>query len=141
MGSKQEIKEYKNGLQTALEAQFPALNVTVFKMIEENIDVPAIIVNPPFVDPQIALNTTAGKFTATLQNQVFVCYDLANEENEIECLLTTSYLANFINKNNFGLKMPAAKVTACEPTIIQGFENLIIYRIDFEQNITITENS
>lgn len=141
MGNKQEIKEYKTAIEAALKTQFPEHDITVFKRIDDIFNLPAIIVNPPIMEPVIGGPISKGKLTVNLKNSAFVCYSVVDEENEYNCIQVSAYLGNFIKDNTWGLKIMPAKVSIIEPTIIEGLESLVIQRVDFEQHVTITETN
>ena len=76
-----------------------------------------------------------------LQTNAFLLYSAADEANEMECLQLSANLGKYINGNTWGLKIMPAKVTLIEPMLVEGLEEYIIQRIDFEQNLVITENN
>ena len=139
MADGQELKNYKESMQTALETQFPEMNVLVFKKISEDFTLPAIVVNLPVLEPNKQTQSLKGKLRTTIQTNAFVVYSATDDENEIECLQKSANISNFINGNTFGQMFPAI-VTLDEPMIVDGLEEFIFQRIDFEQDILIVEN-
>lgn len=137
MANGKELIEYKNAIQAAFDAQFPDIKTVVFKRIEDDFKLPAIVINIPVLEPNFAGNMPKGKTRATLQTAAFVLYSAVDEANEMECLQLSANVGNFINGNCFGQAFPA-KVTLIEPMLVEGLEGFIIQRIDFEQNIEIT---
>lgn len=141
MANGTEIIDYKAALETALAAQYPNHNITVFKRLSEDFSLPAIVVNIPVLEPNASGGITTQKMNSLLQTNAFVLYSAADEENEIECLQRSVNLSKFINGNTWGLRITPAKVTLVEPMLVEGLEEYIMQRIDFEQNLVITENS
>jgi len=140
MANGKELIEYKDAFQKAFDAQFPDIKTVIFKRIEEDFKLPAIVVNLPVLEPNFAGNMPKGKTRTTLQTAAFVLFSATDEANEMECLQLSASIGNFINGNNFGQAFPA-KVTLIEPMIVKGLENFYIQRVDFEQNIEISSKS
>ena len=140
MANGKELIDYKNALEEAFENQFPDITTIVFKRIEDDFRLPAIVINIPVLEPNFAANMPKGKTRATVQTAAFVLFSAADEANEMECLQLSANIGNFINGNNFGQAFPA-KVTLIEPILVEGLENFIIQRIDFEQNIEIVSKN
>lgn len=140
MGSKQEIIEYKNAIKTALLEKYPSMDLTVFNSIDDNFKTPAIVVNPPIMEPS-SLPPVVGRLNLTLRISTFICFLADDVENEFNCIQLSANVAKFISMQTWGLKITPAKVLSINPVIIEGLEDLIIQRIDFEQQINITEDS
>lgn len=141
MANGKEIKNYKKAIEAALQAQYPKHHITVFKRIAGDFALPAIVINIPVFVPREDFKGMKGQLMNTLQTNAFLLYSAADEENEMECLQLSANLANFIHNNNWGLAITPAKVTLTEPMIVEGLEDYIIQRIDFEQNVIITEKN
>jgi len=140
LGSKQEIIEYKNALTTALSEKYPSIDLTVFNRIGDDFKTPAIVVNPPIMEPS-SLPPIKDRLNLTLKLSTFVCYLADDTENEFNCIQLSANVAKFISMQTWGLRITPAKVLSINPVIIEGLEDLIIQRIDFEQQINITEDS
>jgi len=140
MANGKELIEYKDAIQDAFNAQFPDIKTVVFKRIEDDFKLPAIVINLPVLEPNFAGNMPKGKTRTTLQTAAFVLFSAADEANEMECLQLSAGVGNFINGNCFGQQFPA-KVTLIEPMLVEGLENFIIQRVDFEQNIEIASKN
>lgn len=140
MGSKQEIIEYKNAVRAAFSEKYPDVCLTVFNRIDDNFKTPAIVVNPPLMTPS-ALPPVKDRLNLTLKVSTFVCYLADDIENEFNCIQLSANLAKFISMQTWGLKITPAKISSITPVVIEGLEDLIIQRIDFEQQINITEDS
>lgn len=139
MGSNQEIIEYKNALSAALAAEYPDINLTVFNRIDDDFATPAIVVNPPVMEPS-GLPPSKNKLPLILKVSAFVCYLADDVENEYKCIQLSADLAAFVKLQTWGLKIMPAKFIAVNPVIIEGLEDLIIQRVDFEQQMDITVN-
>jgi len=139
MANGKEITNYKEAIEKALRAQYPGHHVTVFKRLSDDFALPTIVINIPVLVPREDFKGMKGKMNNTLQTNAFLIYSAADEENEMECLQLSANLANFINDNTWGLAITPAKVTLNEPMIVDGLEDYIIQRIDFEQNVMITD--
>ncbi len=140
MGSKQEVIEYKEAIYTALSKKYPGVDLTVFNRISDDFKTPAIVVNPPKMGPS-SLPQNASRLNLTLNICVFVCYLADDVNNEFDCIQLSANVAKFINLQTWGLKITPAKVTGINPIEIENLEDLIIQRIDFEQQINITEDN
>lgn len=140
MGSNKEIKAYKEALEQSLNDEFKGYFISVFKRLDDKFKLPAIIVNPPKFVPTGSVNTPS----KTMLNAIcdaFVCFSVADEENELECVQTSADLASFINKKNWGVKcITPAVVDSVNPVCIDGLEDLVIGKVRFNQNIAITRN-
>lgn len=139
MANGKEIINYKTAIEAAMVAQYPGHYTAVFKRLSGDFALPAIVINIPVFVPNEQFKGLKGQMNNVMQTNAFLLYSAADEENEMECLQLSTNLANFINDNCWGLKMTPAKVTLNEPMIVEGLEEYIIQRIDFEQNIMITE--
>ena len=134
MADGKELINYKENIEAAFAEQFPDIITTVFKRIEDDFALPAIVINLPVLEPDFSGNMPKGKLRTTVQSAAFILYSAADESNEMECLQLGASVGNFINGNTFGQTFPA-KVTLIEPMLIEGLENFFIQRVDFEQNI------
>lgn len=140
MANGKELKNYQNAIEEALIEKYPGFTIKVFKSLQEQDTLPAIIVNKPVLEPKDPTKQVASKFRITAQLNAFVVYSAADEDNEIECLQQSANLAKFIDKNLFGERIPAA-VSLVEPVLEEGLEEYFIQRIDFEQTIEIVSDN
>lgn len=140
MANGKELKNYQNAIEEALIKKYPGFTIKVFKSLQEQDTLPAIIVNKPVLEPKDPTKQVASKFRTTAQLNAFVVYSAADEDNEIECLQQSANLAKFIDKNLFGERIPAA-VSLVEPVLEEGLEEYFIQRIDFEQTIEIVSDN
>lgn len=140
MANGKELKNYQNAIEKALLEKYPGYTIKVFKSLQEEETLPAIIVNKPVLEPKDNTMQTASKFRTTVQTNAFVVFSAADEDNEIECLQQSANVAKFINKNLFGERTPAI-VSLIEPVLEEGLEEYFIQRIDFEQTIEIVSDN
>lgn len=136
MADREILKEYRDSIEMALHEQFPDFNISVFRDLEEDFELPAIVINKPILEPKdlTMQRTTHLKMTST--SNAFVIYSAADEDNDIECIQQAANLTKFINMNTFGQRTPAT-VTLAEPVLEQGLEEFFIHRVDFEQIIEL----
>lgn len=140
MADGKELKNYQNAIEKALTEKYPGFTIKVFKSLQEEETLPAIVVNKPVLEPKGPTMQIASKFRTAAQLNIFVVYSAADEDNEIECLQQSANLAKFINKNLFGERTPAT-VSLVEPVFEEGLEEYFIQRIDFEQTIEIVSDN
>ncbi len=140
MANGKELKNYQNAIEKALTEKYPGFTIKVFKSLQEEETLPAIVVNKPVLEPKDPTMQIASTFRTTAQLNIFVVYSAADEDNEIECLQQSANLAKFINKNLFGERTPAT-VSLVEPVFEEGLEEYFIQRIDFEQTIEIVSDN
>ncbi|DAA84930.1 TPA: hypothetical protein CPT87_07125 [Candidatus Gastranaerophilales bacterium HUM_5] len=140
MADGKELKNYQNAIEKALTEKYPGFTIKVFKSLQEEETLPAIVVNKPVLEPKDPTMQIASKFRTAAQLNIFVVYSAADEDNEIECLQQSANLAKFINKNLFGERTPAT-VSLVEPVFEEGLEEYFIQRIDFEQTIEIVSDN
>lgn len=140
MANGKELKNYQNAIEKALTEKYPGFTIKVFKSLQEEETLPAIVVNKPVLEPKDPTMQISSKFRTTAQLNIFVVYSAADEDNEIECLQQSANLAKFINKNLFGERTPAT-VSLVEPVFEEGLEEYFIQRIDFEQTIEIVSDN
>lgn len=136
MADRESLKEYKNELEMQLHEAFPDYNISVFRDLEENFELPAIVINKPILEPKDLTMQKATHLKMTSTSSAFVIYSAADEDNDIECIQQAAILAKFINMKTFGQRTPAV-VTLAEPVLEEGLEEYFIQRIDFEQVIEI----
>ena len=135
MADNENLKNYKDNIEDSLHEAFPDFNITVFKDLSEDFELPAIVINKPVLEPK-DLTVQNIRFRVTLESNAFVIYSAADDENGIECVQQAAYLAKFLNNKTFGEKTPL-KVTLIEPVLQEGLENYFIQRIDFEHIVEI----
>lgn len=139
MANGKELKNYQTEIEKALCGKYSDFTIKVFKSLQEQEALPAIVVNKPVLEPKDPTRQIASKFRTTAQSNIFVIYSAADEDNEIECLQQSANLAKFIDKNLFGERTPAT-VLLVEPVSEEGLEEYFIQRIDFEQIIEIVSD-
>lgn len=136
MANGKELINYKNALEEALKAQFSDMTILVFDDMDENTQLPAIVVDKPVLETTFQNVASKTNFTTTMIVSVYVVYSAAEENSNINAIQTSANVGKFIHGGLFGLRTPA-KVTEIEPAVVDGLEAFDIQRIGFEQNISI----
>lgn len=136
MANGKELINYKNALEEALKAQFNDMTILVFDDMDENTQLPAIVVDKPVLETTFQNVASKTNFTTTMIVSVYVVYSAAEENSNINAIQTSANVGKFIHGSLFGLRTPA-KVTEIEPAVVDGLEAFDIQRIGFEQNISI----
>lgn len=132
MADNEILKVYKDEIEMQLHEAFPDYNISVFRDLEENFELPAIVINKPVLEPvELSYQKTAN-YKMTLSSSAFIIHSAADEDNDIECIQQAADISKFINMKTFGQRTPAL-VTLLEPVTEEGLEEFFIYRIDFEQ--------
>ena len=136
MADREILKEYKNEIEMQLHKQFPDFNICVFRDLEEDFELPAIVINKPVLEPKDLTLQTTQHLKMTLSSSAFVIYSAADEDNDIDCIQQAANLAKFIHMKTFGQRTPV-KITLEEQVLEQGLEEYFIQRVDFEHIIEI----
>lgn len=136
MADGKELINYKNELETALKQQFDDLTVLVFEDMDENTELPAIVVDKPILETIFQQVATKSNFMTKMSISVYIVYSATDSDSNIKSMQKAANVGKFIHGSLFGLRNPA-RVIDIMPAVVDGLDAFDIQRVAFEQNISI----
>ena len=107
MANGKELINYKNALEEALKAQFNDMTILVFDDMDENTQLPAIVVDKPVLETTFQNVASKTNFTTTMIVSVYVVYSAA-EENSADIIT----VADMVDKFDAAMKDTVAMTKA-----------------------------